>query len=174
MMVGGRIAKLEHTMEDAWTRIVDVFAARGVVCEFVFGPQNRELNGSPPRIQFERKDGAARFSGTRASNGEFAQILQVCDARVWGLQSGEDFEKHQSLAALGLLVELMGAFYAVAPRYPGEDNGGLSFTYSNETHVLHYGEHFIATFQFLAPLKWVSNDEFLATGGTNANLNKRS
>ncbi len=174
MMVGGRIAKLEHTMEDTWTRIVDVFAERGVSCTFLFGPQNREAEGAPPRIQFERTNGTARLSGTRASNGEFAQIVQACDARIWGLQAGEDFEKHQSLAALGLLTELVGAFYAVAPRYPGEEGSGLSVEYSNETHVLHYGEQFLVSMSFLSPVKWVTNEEFLAIGGANANLNKRS
>lgn len=173
MMVGGKIAKLEHTMEDVWTRIVDLFAARAIECTFVFGPQNRELEGAPPRIQFERTGGTAQLVGTRASNGECARIVQACAARIWGLQEGEDFDKHQSLAALGLLAELMGAVYAVAPKYPGEAGGGVTFEYSNETHVLHYGEHFLVSFSFLAPIKWVTDEEFLAIGGTNANLSTR-
>jgi hypothetical protein len=173
MMVGGRIAKLEHTMEDVWTRIVDLFAVRSVECAFLFGPQNRDAEGSPPRIHLERVSGTATMSGTRASNGEFAGIVQTCDARIWGLQEGEDFEKHQSLAALGLVVELMGAFYAMAPKYPGEAGGGLVFEYSNDTQLLHYGEQFVVQMSFLTPIKWVTDEEFLAIGGMNANLNKR-
>ena len=174
MRVGGKIAALEHTMEDTWTRIVDKFAERGVLCKFTFGPQNRESMGrTPPCIHFERASGTASFSGLRASNGEFAAITQVGTAHVWGLQRGEDFGKHQSLDALGLLVELMGAFYAVAPEYPSAEDRGREFEYSNETHLVRYGEQFIATFQFVAPLKWVTNEEWLAIGAANAVLNTR-
>ena len=174
MRVGGKLATLEHTMEDTWTRVVDLFAEKSITCKFTFGPQNRELTGSvPPHIHFERANGTALLSGTRASNGEFAAITQVSTAHIWGLQRNEDFGKHQSIDALGLLVELMGAFYAVAPRYPSAEGGGVAFEYSNETHVVRYGEQFIATFQFVAPLKWATNDESLAIGGVEAVLNTR-
>jgi hypothetical protein len=172
MMVGGKIAKLEHTIEDVWTRIVDIFATRAVECEFLFGPQNRELEGSPPRIQFERVGGSFQFGGTRSSNGEFATVVQACEARVWGLQSGEDLEKHQALSAFGLVVELIGAIYAVAPLYP-DGLTGADIAYANETQVIKYGEQFVVPFQFLAPIKWVTAEEFLAIGGINANLKTR-
>ncbi len=175
MRVGGKIATLEHTMEDTWTRIVDLFAAKGVTCKFTYGHQNRELtNNVPPHIHFERASGSASLSGTRSSNGEFAAITQVSTAHIWGLQRGEDFGKHQCLDALGLLVELMGAFYAVAPRYPSAEGQGVAFEYSNETHVVRYGEQFIATFQFVAPLKWATNETSLAIGGVDAALNRRT
>jgi len=175
MRVGGKIAALEHTMEDTWTRIVDLFKEKGITCKFTFGPQNRELTGSiPPHIHFERASGTASLSGTRASNGEFAAITQVSTAHVWGFQRGEDFGKHQSLDALGLLVELMGSFYAVAPMYKTVGGGGVAFEYSSETHVVRYGEQFIATFQFLAPLKWATNETSLAIGGVDAALNRRT
>ena len=175
MRVGGKIATLDHTMEDTWTRIVDIFAEKGVTCKFTFGPQNRELTSSVPRhIHFERVGGGVSLSGTRSSNGEFAAITQVSTAHIWGLQRGEDFDKHQCLDALDLTVELMGAFYAVAPMYKGVDGGGIAFEYSSDTHVIKYGEQFIATFQFVAPLKWATDETSLAIGGVDAALNRRT
>ena len=173
MMVGGRIATLEHTMEDVWTRVVDLFAARTVDCKFTFGAQDRNLETVPPHIHFERTGGSFQFAGTRASNGEFVRFVQSCDAYVWGLLPNEDFEKYQAMAALGLVVELIGALYAVAPSYDGGLNG-LEIEYADETHVLKYGAQMILHFQFLAPLKWVTAEQFALIGGVNSNLNKRS
>lgn len=174
MMVGGRIAKLEHTMEDVWARVVDVFASRAVTCDFTFNHYDHNRNDVPPHIHFERTPGSCQFAGTRSGSGEFARIIQASNAYVWGLQAGEDYEKHQALAALGLVVELMGAIYAVAPRYPDDGLNGLEVDYSDETHMLKYGAQFVVSFQFLVPLKWVTDEEFRAIGGVNANLNPRS
>jgi hypothetical protein len=173
MMVGGKLAKLEHTMEDTWTRVVDVFAERAIECAFTFGAHDRELNTAPPRIHFERAAGNATFGGTRSGGNEFARIIQAADAYVWGLQAGEDFEKHADLAALGLVAELIGALYIVVPRYPGDEDS-FAIEYSNETHVLKYGAQFVVSFQFMAPLKWVTAEQHLAIGGASANLHTRS
>jgi hypothetical protein len=173
MMVGGKLAKLEHTMEDVWTRVVDVFAEKTIECAFTFGAHDRELNNSPPRIHFERTAGNATFGGTRSGGNEFARLVQASDAYVWGLQAGEDFEKHADLAALGLVAELIGALYIVVPRYPNDEDG-FEIAYSNETHVLKYGAQFVVSFQFMAPLKWVTAEEHLAIGGASANLVTRS
>lgn len=174
MMVGGRIAKLEHTMENVWTRVVHVFAERAVTCDFTFNHYDHNREDTPPHIHFERTTGSSQFVGTRSSSGEFARITQASNAYVWGLQSGEDYEKHQALAALGLVVELMGAIYAVAPRYPDDGLNGLEIEYSAETHMLKYGAQFVVSFQFFAPIKWVTADEYLLIGGVDANLNPRS
>ena len=173
-MVGGKLAKLEHTMEDTWTRVVDVFAEKTIECAFTFGARDRELMSNvPPHVHFERTAGNATFGGTRSGGNEFARIVQASDAYVWGLQAGEDFEKHADLAALGLVSELIGALYLVASRYPGDEDS-FAIEYSNETHVLKYGAQFVVSFQFMAPLKWVTAEEHLAIGGANANLVTRS
>lgn len=170
MMVGGKLVKLEHTMEDAWTRAVSVFAERAIECEFTFGAPDRELTSNvPPHIHFERIAGVATSGGTRSGGNEFARIIQAANAYVWGFEAGEDFEKHADLAALGLVAELIGALYIVLPRYPNDEDS-FAIEYSNETHVLKYGAQFVVSFQFMAPLKWVTAEEHLAIGGTSANL----
>jgi hypothetical protein len=174
MNVGGKIAQLDSVMEDTWTRVVDLFAEKTIECAFSFGANTRELTSNvPPHIHFERVAGSATFGGTRSGGGEFARIVQAANAYVWGLQAGEDFEKHADLAALGLVAELIGALYCVAPRYPGDEDS-FAIEYSNETHVLKYGAQFVVAFQFMAPLKWVTAAQYLSIGGTNANLATRS
>lgn len=173
MMVGGRIAKCEHIMEDVWTSVVDTFASSSIECMFTFGAHDRELNTVPPRIHFERTGGSFQFAGTRFGDNACATIGQSSDAYVWGLQEGEDFEKHADVAALGLVVELIGALAAVVPTYPDGKNG-LEITYSNETHVLRYGAQFVVSFQFLAPVKWVTAEEYRLIAGVDANLVTRS
>lgn len=173
MRVGGKIAQLDFTMEETWTRVADLFSTNAIECQFTFNPENLERNDAPPRIHFQRSDGSAQFGGTRSGNGEFARIAQAADAYVWGVDVSEDFEKHQALSALGLVVELIGALYCVAPRYPG-DEGAFTISYSKATPVLHYGAQFVVSFQFMAPLKWVTTAQHLAVGGMNANLATRS
>ncbi len=174
MNVGGKLAILEHTMEETWTQVVNVFADKAIECAFTFGNQNRELTSNvPPHIHFERTNGTSRFGGPRSGDGSFATMFQSANAYVWGLQAGEDYEKRADLAALGLVVELMGALYCVAPRYPGGESD-LEMEYSAETHVLKYGAQFVVSFQFSAPLKWANGAKALSIGGANANLVTRS
>lgn len=173
MMAGGKLAKCSYTLEDAWTRIVDIFASRGIECEFLFGPQNRQLEGGPNRIQFERTGGEYSYAGMRSGDGSIARVSQLCEARVWGLQTDEDFERNQSLAAFGLVVELIGAIYAVAPLFPD----GLTkstIEYSTDTRVLKYGEQFVVPFGFWAPIEYVTEQEFLAISGVTATLRART
>jgi len=172
-MVGGKIAKCSFTIEDVWTKIADVFTARGSECEFLYGPQNRVLEGGPARIQFERTGGPFSFAGMRAGDGSIAKITQSCEARIWGLQEGEDFERDQSIAAFGLVVELIGAIYAVAPLFPdGLVNDQLE--YFTDTRVLKYGESFMVPFGFLAPIEYVTEEEFKAMGKASMTLRART
>jgi hypothetical protein len=173
MMVGGKIATCSFTIEDVWTKIADMFTARGRVCEFLHGPQNRALEGGPGRIQFERTGGPFSFSGMRAGDGSIAKITQSCEARIWGLQEGEDFERNQSIAAFGLVVELIGTIYAVAPLFPdGLVNDRLE--YFTDTRILKYGESFMVPFGFWAPIKYVTDEEFKAMSKLSATLRART
>lgn len=173
MMAGGKLAKCSFTIEDVWTRIVDIFSERGIECDFVFGPQNQMLEGSPPRIQFERTGGAYSFSGMRAGDKSVARVMQSCEARIWGLREGEDFERDQSLAAFGLMAELIGAIYACTPLFP-EGLASEPIEYFTDTRVLKYGEQFMLPFGFWAPIEYVTDEEFKAMGNVDATLRART
>ena len=173
-MAGGKLAKCSFTIEDAWTRIADMLVTeRHVECEFLFGPQNQRLEGGPGRIQFERAGGAVSWAGMRSGDGSIARVLQSCEARIWGLQEGEDFERNQSLAAFGLMTELIGAIYACAPLFP-EGLAAEPIEYFTDTRVLKYGEQFMLPFGFWAPIEYVSIEEHKAMGTANATLQTRT
>lgn len=171
MMVGGKIAEFDYPIEEAWTRIVDLFAAKNIECEFLFGPQNEKLEGSPPRIQFERTESSVLFAGIRGGTREFARLTQACVARVWGFQTDEDFEKHQCIAALGLTVELVGAIYSVCPRFQDGLNG-LGIVVTPVTPIDRYGIQFEVNWQFAAPIRLVTQEQNLYINGVTANLTR--
>ncbi len=173
MMVGGVIAKCAHTIEDVWVSVQEVFKTAGIECEFLFGEQNRELNGKPPRIVFERAPGSFQFAAGRMGKGELALISDACVARVWGREATRDYSFDQARAAIGLVVELIGALITVAPRVPNGVNG-LEIDFSTDTHVIKYGEQFVVSIRVAFPVQWATQGESLLNAGTNANLNKRS
>jgi hypothetical protein len=89
------------------------------------------------------------------------------------LQEGEDFERNQSIAAFGLVVELIGAIYAVAPLFPdGLVNDQLE--YFTDTRVLKYGESFMVPFGFWSPIEYVTEEDFKAMGKASTTLRVRT